>query len=65
MLSFQTLNKSSLLLLGEYTDVETHLTVKFSKKNFGGIVRPKSVRRPLVTGLIHRLTANEQFDIAF
>ena len=32
-----------------------HLSIKFSKKNFGGILRPKSVRRPLVIGLIYGL----------
>ena len=48
-----------------YTEVETHLSVKLSKKNFGGILRPKSVRRTLVTGLICGLRANMQFDIVF
>ena len=42
-------------------DVEAHLIIKFSKRNFGGILRPKSGKRPLVTGLIHRPTSNEQF----
>ena len=37
----------------ESTEVETHLPIKLSKKNFGGILRPKSVRRALVIGLIY------------
>ena len=45
--------------------LETHLSIKLSKKNFGGILRPKSVRRTLVTGLIYGLRANKQFDIVF
>ena len=39
--------------------------IKFSKKNFGGILRFKSVRRTLVIGLIYWLRANKLFDIAF
>ena len=42
-----------------------HLSIKLSKKNFGGILSPKSVRRTLVIGLIYGLRANKQFDIAF
>ena len=34
-------------------------------KNFGGILRPKSVRRTLVIWLIYGPRANRQFDIAF
>ena len=34
-------------------------------KNFGGILRPESVRRTLVICLIYRPRANKQFDIAF
>ena len=49
----------------ESTEVETHLFAKFSKKNFGGILRPKYVRRTLVIGLIYGPRANKQFDIAF
>ena len=45
--------------------METHLSTKLSKKNFGGILRPKSVRRTLVIGLICGPRANKQFDIAF
>ena len=36
----------------ESTDVQTHLSIKLSKKNFRGILRAKSVRRTLVIGLI-------------
>ena len=42
-----------------------HLSIKLSKKNFEGILRPKSVRRKLVIGLIYGPRANKQFDIAF
>ena len=49
----------------EPTKVETHLSIKLSKKNFGGILRPKSVRRILVTGLVYGLRANKQLDIVF
>ena len=49
----------------ESTEVQTHLSIKLSKKNFGGILSPKSVRRTLVTGLIYGPRANKQFDIAF
>ena len=49
----------------EPTKVETHLSIKLSKKNFGGMLRPKSVRRTLVTGLVYGLRANKQFDIVF
>ena len=42
-----------------------HLSIKLSKKNFGGILRPKSVRRTLVIGSIYGPRANKQFDIAF
>ena len=52
-------------LIVEPTKVETHLSIKLSKKNFGGILGPKSVRRTLVTGLIYGLRANKQFDIVF
>ena len=55
-----TVNKWLRLL-----EAETHLSIKFSKKNFGGILRPKSVRRTLVIGLIYVPRANKQFDIAF
>ena len=44
----------------ESTDVETHLSIKLRE-----ILRPKSVRRTLVMGLIYGPTANKQFDIAF
>ena len=37
-----------------------HLSMKLR-----GIVRPKSVRRTLVTGLIYGPRANKQFDIVF
>ena len=49
----------------EPTEVETHLSIKLSKKNFGGILRPKSVRRALVIGLIYGLRAIKQFDKVF
>ena len=39
--------------IAETTDVETHLSIKFSKRNFGGILRPKSVQRPFVIGIIY------------
>ena len=51
--------------IAESTEAETHLLIKFSKKNFGGILRPKSVRRTLVIGLIYGPRANKQFGIAF
>ena len=41
-----------------------HLSIKLSKKNFGGILRTKSVRT-LVIALIYEPRANKQFDIAF
>ena len=44
----------------ESTDVEMHLSMKLR-----GILRPKSVRRTLVIGLIYGSRANKQFDIAF
>ena len=44
----------------ESTDVEMHLSIKLN-----GILRPKSVRRTLVTGQIFGPRANKQFDIAF
>ena len=46
------------------TKVETHLSIKLSKKNFG-ILRPNTVRRTLVIGLIYGSRANKQFDIAY
>ena len=49
----------------ESTEVEMYLSIKLSKMNFGGILRPKSVRRTLVTGLIYGPRANKQFDMAF
>ena len=39
-------------VLSESTEDETHLSIKFSNQNFGGILRPKSVCRTLVIGLI-------------
>ena len=45
--------------------VKTQLSIKLSKKNFGGILRPKSVRRTLGLGLIYGPRADKQFDIAF
>ena len=44
----------------ESTAVETHLSIKLRE-----ILRPKSVRRTLVIGLIYGPRANKQFDIAF
>ena len=44
----------------ESIDVETHLSIKLR-----GILRPKSVRKTLVIGLIYGSRANKQFDIAF
>ena len=40
-------------LIAESTEVETHLSIKLSKKNFGGILRHKSVTRTLIKGLMH------------
>ena len=40
-------------LTAESTEVETHLSIKLSKKNFAGILRPKSVTRTLIKGLMH------------
>ena len=57
--------KSVLSINSESTEVETHLSIKLSKKNFGRILRPKSVRRAMVIGLIYGRRANKQFDIAF
>ena len=51
--------------MAEFTEVETPLFIKFSKKNFRGILRPKPVRRTLIIGLIYGPRANKQFDIAF
>ena len=53
--------------MAESTEVETHLSISinFSKKNLGGILRPKSVRRTFVIGLIYETRATKQFDIAF
>ena len=48
----------------ESTEVEVHLSVKLSKKTFGRILRPKSVRRTLVIGLIYGPRANKQFYMA-
>ena len=50
----------SVLSIFESTDVEMHLQIKLR-----GILRPKSVRRTLVIGLIYGLRANKQFDTAF
>ena len=51
------------------TVVKTQLSIKLSKKNFGGILRntecPKSVRRTLVMGLIYGPRANKQFDFSW
>ena len=45
--------KSVLSIIVESTDVETHLSMKLR-----GILRPKSVRRTLVIGLIYGPRAN-------
>ena len=45
--------------------VETHLAINLSKKNFGGILRLKSVRGILDIGLIYGPRANKQFEIPF
>ena len=50
----------SVLSIVESTDVEIRLSIKLR-----GILRPKSVRRTLVIGLIYGPRANKQFDIAF
>ena len=42
-----------------------HLSIKFSKKNFVGILRPESLRRSLVIGQIYGPRENKKFDIAF
>ena len=52
--------KSTLSIIVESTDVEIHLSIKLR-----GILRPKSVRRTLVIGLIYWPRANKQFDIDF
>ena len=57
--------KSLLSINSESTAVKTQLSIKLSKKNFGGILWPKSVRRTLVIGLIYGPRANKQFDTAF
>ena len=57
--------KSELSINSWSTEVETHLSIKFSKKNFGGILSTKSVRRSLVIVLMYGPIANKQFDIAF
>ena len=44
----------------ESTGIDTHLSVKHR-----GILRPKSVRRTLVVGLIYGPKAIKQSDIAF
>ena len=44
----------------ESIDIEIHVSIKLK-----GILRPKSVRRTLVTGQIFGPRANKQFDIAF
>ena len=51
--------------IAESSETETHLSIKFLKKDFGGILRPKSVRRTLVIGLIYEPRGNKQSDIAF
>ena len=55
----------SVLSINKSTEAETHLSKKFSNKNFGEILRSKSVRRTLVMELIYGPRANKQFDIAF
>ena len=57
--------KSYCQKIAESTEVEMHLSIKFSKKDSGGMLRPKSVRRTLVIRLIYGPRANKQFDIAF
>ena len=57
--------KSVLSIIADPIEAETHSSIRFSKKNFGGILRPKSVRRTLVIRLIYGPRANKQFDIAF
>ena len=42
-----------------------HIYEILKEELIGGILRPKSVRRPLVMGLIYGPRANEQFNIAF
>ena len=42
-----------------------HVSIKLSKKNFRGILRPKSVRRTLIIALIYEPRASKQFDKAF
>ena len=49
----------------EGVEVETHLSIKPSKKNVGGMLRPKSARRTLVIRLIYGPRANKRFAIAF
>ena len=52
--------KCTVNKLAKSTEVETHLSIELSKKNFGGTLRPKSVRRTLVIGLIYRSRENKQ-----
>ena len=55
-----TFQKCTVKLIVESTGAEMHLSIKPR-----GILRPKSVRRKLVIGLIYGPRANKQFDIAF
>ena len=55
----------SINTVAESAEAGMHLSVKFSKRHFGGMLRPKSVRDTLVIGLIYGPRANKKFDIAF
>ena len=60
-----TFQKCIYQQIAESAEVEMHLSIKFSKKNFENILRPKSVRRQVFIGLIYGPRANKQFNIAF
>ena len=60
-----TFQKCTCQQTAESTEMETHLSIKFSKKDVGRILRPKSVRKTSVIGLVYGPRANRQFDVAF
>ena len=59
-----TFEKYTCQKIAESTEIETHLSITFLKKDFGRILRPESVRRKLITWLIYGPRANKQFNIA-
>ena len=46
-------NSSVLSIIPKSTEVETHLSIKLSRKSYEGILRPKSATRTLIKGLMH------------